>query len=189
MGTHPIFESDFDCLTELEHRSTCVRKKSAKMFMTKKQRDAIYENLFREGVMVAEKICKRTQGRMHPDVTSVSNLLVIKACQSLTSRGLVKQQFAWRHYYWVLTTEGIEYLREYLHLPPEIVPVTMKKQAKIVDNKQPRGGRVGPARPAYSGDQREEYRREKDANVGPGGAGFGFRGGAGRGAGRGGPAQ
>ena len=52
--------------------------KSAKMFMTKKQRDAIYENLFREGVMVAEKICKRTQGRMHPDVTSVSNLLVIK---------------------------------------------------------------------------------------------------------------
>lgn len=48
------------------------------MFMTKKQRDAIYENLFREGVMVAEKICKRTQGRMHPDVTSVSNLLVIK---------------------------------------------------------------------------------------------------------------
>ena len=65
----------------------------------------------------------------------------------------------------------------------------MKKQAKIVDNKQPRGGRVGPARPAYSGDQREEYRREKDANVGPGGAGFGFRGGAGRGTGRGGLVQ
>merc|ERR1711931_5957 len=161
---------------------------SAKMFMTKKQRDAIYENLFREGVMVAEKICKRTQGRMHPDVTSVSNLLVIKACQSLTSRGLVKQQFAWRHYYWVLTNEGIEYLREYLHLPPEIVPVTMKKQAKIVDNK-PRGGRVGVPQAAYSKDSRDEYRREKDANVGPGGAGFGFRGGAGRGAGRGAPPQ
>ena len=55
-----------------------LTNKSAKMFMTKKQRDAVYENLFREGVMVAEKICKRTQGRMHPDVTSVSNLLVIK---------------------------------------------------------------------------------------------------------------
>ena len=48
------------------------------MFMTKKQRDAIYENLFREGVMVAEKICKRTQGRIHPDVTGIPNLLVIK---------------------------------------------------------------------------------------------------------------
>merc|ERR1711956_55174 len=135
-----------------------------KMFMTKKQRDAIYENLFREGVMVAEKICKRTQGRMHPDVTAVSNLLVIKACQSLTSRGLVKQQFAWRHYYWVLTNEGIEYPREYLHLPPEIVPVSMKKQAKIVDNKPRGGGRVGVPTAAYSQDQRDQYRREKDAN-------------------------
>ena len=145
--------------------------------------------------MVAEKICKRTQGRMHPDVTSVSNLLVIKACQSLTSRGLVKQQFAWRHYYWVLTNEGrsyvlgsflkwllgIEYLREYLHLPPEIVPVTMKKQAKIVDNKPRGGGRVGVPTAAYSQDQRDQYRREKDANSGPGGAGFRL-GGAGRGA-------
>ena len=52
------------------------------MFMTKKQRDAIYENLFREGVMVAEKICKRTQGRIHPDVTGIPNLLVIKGNES-----------------------------------------------------------------------------------------------------------
>ena len=64
----------------------------------------------------------------------------------------------------------------------------MKKQAKIVDNK-PRGGRVGVPQAAYSKDSRDEYRREKDANVGPGGAGFGFRGGAGRGAGRGAPPQ
>merc|ERR1712212_793794 len=156
MGTHPIFESDFDCLTELEHRHACGEQESAKMFMTKKQRDAIYENLFREGVMVAEKICKRTQGRMHPNVTSVSNLL---------------------------TNEGIEYLREYLHLPPEIVPVTMKKQAKIVDNKPRGGGRVGVPQAAYSADNRDAYRREKDANSGPGAARFRL-GGAGRGAGQ-----
>ena len=62
----------------------------------------------------------------------------------MTSRGFLKQQFAWRHFYWVLTNEGVEYLREYLHLPAEIVPVTMKKQAKIVGNDRPRGGgRVG----------------------------------------------
>ena len=76
---------------------------------------------------------------------------------------------------------GIEYLREYLHLPPEIVPVTMKKQAKIVDNKPRGGGRVGVPTAAYSQDQRDQYRREKDANSGPGGAGFRL-GGAGRGA-------
>merc|ERR1719370_632937 len=32
------------------------------------------------------------------------------------------EQFAWRHYYWYLTNEGIQYLRDYLHLPSEIVP-------------------------------------------------------------------
>jgi hypothetical protein len=47
------------------------------MFMEKKVRDQIYENLFKEGVMVAEKICKRNAGRMHPDVKGVPNLNVI----------------------------------------------------------------------------------------------------------------
>lgn len=50
--------------------------------------------------------------------------------QSLKSRGYVKEQFAWRHYYWYLTNEGISYLRDFLHLPPEIVPSTLKRQAR-----------------------------------------------------------
>ena len=29
-----------------------------------------------------------------------------------------------------LTNEGIQYLRDYLHLPPEIVPPTLKRQTK-----------------------------------------------------------
>merc|ERR1712080_509368 len=187
MGTHPIFESDFDCLTDFG-------PKVATMFMEKKTRIAIYETLFKEGVMVAEKNCKRIAGKMHADVgdgkSAASNLQVIKTLQSLTSRGYVKQNFAWRHFYWILTNEGVEYLREVLHLPPEIVPVTMKKQAKIVDNRgggggqQRGGGRVGAPTQAYSQDQRDAYRRDKDANVGPGTGGYAFRG-AGRG--RGGP--
>merc|ERR1712088_944198 len=178
MGTHPIFESDFDCLTDDQESD---KKYLAIMFMEKKVRDQIYENLFKEGVMVAEKICKRNAGRLHPDVKNVGNLQVIKACQSLTSRGFLKQQFAWRHFYWVLTNEGVEYLREYLHLPPEIVPVTMKKQAKIVGNRPRGGGRVGVPTQAYSQDQKDAYRRvEKDANVGPGEGVYTFRG-AGRG--------
>lgn len=40
--------------------------------------------------------------------------------QSLKSRGYVEENFAWRHYYWRLTNEGIQYLREYLHLPAEV---------------------------------------------------------------------
>lgn len=57
----------------------------------------------------------------HPELAdkNVPNLHVMKAMQSLKSRGYVKEQFAWRHFYWYLTNEGIQYLRDYLHLPPE----------------------------------------------------------------------
>ncbi|CBY37081.1 unnamed protein product [Oikopleura dioica] len=150
------------------------------MFMDRKVRDKIYTTLFQDGVMVAEKICKRNAGRMHNDVKDVPNLNVIKACQSLTSRGYLKQQFAWRHFYWVLTNEGVEYLREYLNLPAEIVPQTMKKAPKIVNDRPRGGGRVGLPTQAYSQDNRDAYRREKDANVGAGEGNFSFRG-AGRG--------
>ena len=45
--------------------------------------------------------------------SDVPNLEVIKAMQSLTSKGLVKTQFSWQWYYYVLTPEGVEYLREW----------------------------------------------------------------------------
>ena len=97
--------------------------------MPKKDRTAIYEYLFKEGVMVAEK---NFYPANHPKL-AVPNLHVIKALQSLTSRGYVTERFAWQHYYWYLTNSGIEYLREYLHLPQEIVPATLKKPTKPMD--------------------------------------------------------
>ncbi|KAH7550229.1 hypothetical protein JRO89_XS13G0157600 [Xanthoceras sorbifolium] len=66
--------------------------------------------------------------------------------QSFKSKEYVRETFAWMHYYWYLTNEGIEFLRAYLNLPSEIVPATLKKQAK------PAGGRpMGPSgdRPRY----------------------------------------
>uniref|UniRef100_A0A915ET06 Plectin/S10 N-terminal domain-containing protein n=1 Tax=Ditylenchus dipsaci TaxID=166011 RepID=A0A915ET06_9BILA len=42
----------------------------------------------------------------------------------LVSRGLVKEQFAWRHYYFFLNAEGIAYLREQLGLPEDVFPAT-----------------------------------------------------------------
>lgn len=47
----------------------------------------------------------------HPEI-DVPNLEVIKIMQSLTSKGLVKTQFSWQWYYYTLTNEGIDYLRE-----------------------------------------------------------------------------
>ncbi|KAF5905746.1 microtubule-actin cross-linking factor 1-like, partial [Clarias magur] len=86
---------------------------------------AIYERLFRDGVMVAKKD-KRPQIK-HPEIPEVGNLQVIRAMGSLKSRGFVRETFAWRHFYWYLTNEGIVYLRDYLHLPPEIVPTPLQR--------------------------------------------------------------
>lgn len=48
------------------------------MLMPKKNRRAIYEYLFKEGVMVAEKDFHKP---VHPDLESIPNLQVIKAMQ------------------------------------------------------------------------------------------------------------
>merc|ERR1712055_1194030 len=160
----------------------------------KKNRVAIYEHLFKEGVMVAEKDFHAPK---HPELETIPNLHVIKACQSLKSKGMVTEQFAWRHYYWYLTNEGIQYLRDFLHLPPEIVPATLRKatkpsESRFRDQRGP-GGQGGPPRDRDGGD-RDAYRREGsgDARMDKGGAGDNFkpefRGGMGGiGRGRGGP--
>lgn len=70
-----------------------------------------------EGVIVCEKDLFLPK---HPELTTIPNLHVVKSMQSLKSRGFVEENFAWRHYYWRLTNEGIQYLRDFLHLPAEV---------------------------------------------------------------------
>ena len=79
-----------------------------------------------------------------------------------------------------LTNEGIQYLRDYLHLPPEIVPSTLKRQTRT--DARPSGGE---RRGGFGGDRREKredgdraaYRRapgadgaDKTGAAGPGSA-------------------
>ena len=142
--------------------------------MPKKNQRAIYEHLFKEGVMVAKK---DHHAPKHPELETVPNLHVIKALNSLKSRGYVKEQFAWRHYYWYLTNEGISYLRSYLHLPPEIVPSTLKRQVRPDARARPSAG--GPSGRSFGdkpSDDRASYRRAPGTNgdkagaAGPGSA-------------------
>ena len=147
------------------------------MLISKENRKAIHHYLFQEGVLVAKKDYNLAK---HPEL-NVSNLEVIKALQSLTSKGYVKTQFSWQYYYYSLTNEGIEYLRAYLHLPSEIVPRTFLKSAK------PSGVRPGreerPRGDSYKSRGDGEYRRRDDKKEGVAGD-FKpeFRGGVGRGA-------
>ncbi|SAL99682.1 hypothetical protein [Absidia glauca] len=78
------------------------------MLIQKENRKAIYETLFKDGALVAAKDFNLAK---HPEI-DVPNLEVIKSMQSLTSKGFVKTQFSWQFYYYTLTDEGIDYLRE-----------------------------------------------------------------------------
>ncbi|CAH2267096.1 jg8359 [Pararge aegeria aegeria] len=103
---------------------------------------------------------------------------------SLKSSGYVKEQFAWRHFYWYLTNEGIKYLRIFLHWPP-----TLKRSVRTETVKRGTVGR--PDAQARSAEDRSAYRRapttpdagghDKKADVGPGSAGVEYREGFGRG--------
>ena len=143
--------------------------------MPKAHRIAILTYLFKEGVVVAKKDWNLPK---HPDIEEATNLEVIKLMTSLTSRDLVSCRFSWKHYYWFLNDEGIEYLREYLHLPEDMVPSTLKKAAATRPPPPGRPGAEGadgrPRGPPRFGD-REGYRGEG--------------GGAPRGFGRGAPRQ
>ncbi|KAF2497387.1 hypothetical protein BU16DRAFT_313069 [Lophium mytilinum] len=164
------------------------------MLIPKADRKKIHEYfpryLFREGVLVAQKNFYLPK---HGEIDT-KNLFVIKAMQSLNSRGYVKTQFSWQYYYYTLTPEGLDYLREWLHLPAEIVPQTHIKQQRshapprgmMGGDERPRpGGRGGPR-----GDREGGYRRRDAGEGGKEGGAPGefrpdFRGGFGRG--RGGP--
>jgi len=105
----------------------------------------------------------------HKDI-DVPNLQVIKAMQSMNSRGYVKTQFSWQYFYYYLTDAGIEYLRAYLHLPPEIVPSTLMKSKSTgirPGGREDRPPREGGDRYRGPRGDGEGYRRRTD---GPGGA-------------------
>ena len=58
-------------------------------------------------------VAKKDYNAPKLDDLDVPNLEVIKAMQSLTSRGYVKTQFSWQYYYYTLTDDGIQTLREW----------------------------------------------------------------------------
>lgn len=93
------------------------------MLIPTDQRRKIHEYLFNEGVLVANKNFET----IHPDL-QLKNLYVIKALQSLNSKGFVKTQFSWQYYYYTLTDEGVEYLRQWLYLPDFVTPVTHQRE-------------------------------------------------------------
>eukprot|EP00933_Yihiella_yeosuensis_P075998 TRINITY_DN855_c0_g1_i2.p1 TRINITY_DN855_c0_g1~~TRINITY_DN855_c0_g1_i2.p1 ORF type:complete len:122 (+),score=35.54 TRINITY_DN855_c0_g1_i2:78-443(+) len=95
------------------------------VLIPKKERRAILEHLFKEGVMVVKK---DHQACKHIELEDVKNLHVMMVLRSLASRNYLDEVYSWRWHYYTLTNEGIEYLREVLHLPAQVFPSTLTKQ-------------------------------------------------------------
>eukprot|EP00764_Aduncisulcus_paluster_P013376 gnl/Carplike_NY0171/67_a89_9343.p2 GENE.gnl/Carplike_NY0171/67_a89_9343~~gnl/Carplike_NY0171/67_a89_9343.p2 ORF type:complete len:127 (-),score=39.70 gnl/Carplike_NY0171/67_a89_9343:47-427(-) len=112
---------------------------------TKNKKD-VYKYLFRQGCLVV----KKESAHKHPEIAGVPNLHVRMLMKSLCSRELVREQFNWQYFYYFLTDEGVEYLRAFLHLDPDVCPDTHKQKAINRPDRRSRGprerGSRGPRR-------------------------------------------
>jgi small subunit ribosomal protein S10e len=109
------------------------------MLMPKKNRVAIYSQLFKDGVCVVKK---DPMMKKHGEI-DVPNLHVMNVMKSLKSREYVRETFSWQYYYYYLTDEGIEHLRSYLNLPSTIKPATLNPPPRQPGRPALGGGRGG----------------------------------------------
>lgn len=145
-------------------------------YVPKSFRDDVYRFLFTEGVIA----CKKDRlgnwtGTLGGKPFTGPCIQVMQLMRSLKSRDLIKEQFAWRHYYWTLNDKGVQFMRDYLHLAQDAVPnshkMTNLQYERIIEG---RGRGRGRGRGGRGGEG------------GRGGRGEGSRGGrGGRGGGRG----
>ncbi|VVT45902.1 40S ribosomal protein eS10 [Magnusiomyces paraingens] len=124
------------------------------MLIPTEDRRKIHTHLFKAGVVVAKKDFNQAK---HEEIDT-KNLFVIKALQSLTSKGYAKTRFSWQYYYYTLTDEGVVYLRNWLNIPEEVVPDTHKKPSRSAA-----GGR--PTREDRRSRQNEDYKRREPKEV------------------------
>jgi|LakWasMet32_HOW6_FD_contig_91_121518_length_678_multi_4_in_0_out_0_1 small subunit ribosomal protein S10e len=130
------------------------------MLIPNKDRRLIYEYLFANGVMVAFKDLQKPK---HSDELPVRNLYVVKLAQSFTSKGFLKETFAWQSHYYFLTDAGVNYLREALGASADVVPLTLKEKARparpsSLPERRPRTGGRGGDREGFRGGDREGFR-------------------------------
>ena len=89
--------------------------------MDKKDKIKIYTYLLQEGVF-----CCKKANTMKNEILDIPNIYCFLVMRSLQSRKFVNEIFSWQWHYYFLTKEGVEYLREYLGFPKNVIPNTHK---------------------------------------------------------------
>ena len=101
-----------------------------------KEKVKLYTFFLKEGVFAC-----REDNTTNNENLQIPNLHCFLIMRSLVSRGMATEIFSWRWHYYFLTKKGVDYLREYLGLPANIVPNTYK----LEEEEQPKeeGGEEG----------------------------------------------
>jgi small subunit ribosomal protein S10e len=98
----------------------------------------------------------------HSEELNIPNIEVMCLLRSFSSKKYVTEVFNWQWYYYYLTNEGIEFLRDFLALPADIVPSTLKKAIVAAPTGRPdardgkKGGPGGDFKPSY--EKKDGYR-------------------------------
>ena len=139
-----------------------------------KEKVKLYTFFLKEGVFACRK-----DNTTNNENLQIPNLHCFLIMRSLVSRGMATEIFSWRWHYHFLTKKGVDYLREYLGLPANIVPNTYK----LEEEEQPKeeGGEEGEEKKERRdrGERREggERKGRGRARGGRGGRRGGRRGG------------
>ena len=101
-----------------------------------KEKVKLYTFFLKEGVFACRK-----DNTTNNENLQIPNLHCFLIMRSLVSRGMATEIFSWRWHYYFLPKKGVDYLREYLGLPANIVPNTYK----LEEEEQPKeeGGEEG----------------------------------------------
>merc|ERR1712000_504717 len=159
----------------------------------KPSRDNVYRFLFTEGVIACQK---NRLGKWRATLGGKQIEVPVNHVMSLMG-GLIKEQFAWRHFYWFLNDAGVAFMRKYLFLADNVVPNTQRKPEKEENferrpaREEGEGrGRGGRGRGRGFRSDRRDYHADPNAEAGAEGqAPQRPEGGRGRGRGRGRPQQ
>ena len=133
-----------------------------------KEKVKLYTYLLSEGVFA----CKKDNVSNH-DYLQIPNLHCFLVMRSLVSKGMATEIFSWQWHYYFLTEKGVEYLREYLGLPANIVPKTYKLEEPEEQPKE-EGGEENEEK---KGGERRERGGERRGRGRPRGGRGGRRGG------------
>ena len=111
------------------------------VLVSKKHKVQLYTYFLQEGVFACRK------GVGNNETLNIPNLHCFLVMRSLVSRKMATEIFSWQWHYYFLTKAGVEYLREYLGLPANIVPNSWKldepeeqKEEGGEENEERRGG-------------------------------------------------